>query len=278
MFCIQCGTPFELGQNFCKDCGARVNQQPDLIPPSETVKRMATQATMTSAARAKTAPVGKATDGALPFSTSRERQGISASVIVGASLALILGGSAVIYFGTDLFRPVRQETSVVEDIPASTGANLPRTRRRDEAKKSSESANDNLSSAPQSQEAQTPPAVSAHSPQPSPEISPRPTDGTEVARKSPSPPGGRDAQASGRSASKPPAPASRRAAGIYQTTRSATVFESASASSQVVANIPAGTRLDVVSAKGEWLEVHSRRGNPPGFIRREDAALVDKTE
>jgi hypothetical protein len=36
--------------------------------------------------------------------------------------------------------------------------------------------------------------------------------------------------------------------------------------------------LDVVSAKGEWLEVHSRRGNPPGFIRREDAALVDKTE
>jgi hypothetical protein len=281
MFCTQCGTPFELGQNFCKQCGARVNREPDLIPPSETVKRAATQATMTSAATAKTAPVGKATDGALPFSTSRERQGISASVIVAASLALILGGSAVIYFGTDLFRqPVRQETSVVADIPASTGANFPPTRRRDEAKKSSESANDHLSAAPQSQKAQTPPAVSARSPQPSPEVSPRPTDGTESARKSPSPPGGRDAQASGRSATKAPAPALRRssAAGIYQTTRATTVFESASASSQVVANIPGGTRLDVVSAKGEWLEVHSRRGNPPGFIRREDAALVDKTE
>ena len=28
MFCTQCGTPFELGQNFCKHCGARVSQQP----------------------------------------------------------------------------------------------------------------------------------------------------------------------------------------------------------------------------------------------------------
>ena len=46
----------------------------------------------------------------------------------------------------------------------------------------------------------------------------------------------------------------------------------------MIANIPGGTRLDVVNAKGDWLEVHSRRGNPPGFIRREDATLVEKTE
>jgi len=33
-----------------------------------------------------------------------------------------------------------------------------------------------------------------------------------------------------------------------------------------------------VNAKGDWLEVHSRRGNPPGFIRREDAAFLEKSE
>jgi hypothetical protein len=280
MFCTQCGTPFELGQNFCKHCGSRVNQRPDLIPPTETVKRETTQATMTSVAKAKTAPVGKATDDALPFSTSRERQGISAIVIVGACLALILAGSAVIYFGTDLFRqPVRQVTSVVADVPASTDASFPGTRRREEAKNSSESANDKLSSA---QQAQTPPPVPADSPQPRPEVSPKPlpkTDGSESTRKSQVPRAGLNGQSTERP-SKPPAAAARRggAGGTYQTTRSTTVFESPSASSQVVANIPGGTRIDVVSANGQWLEVHSRRGNPPGFIRREDATLVEKTE
>ena len=45
MFCTQCGTPFELGQNFCKHCGARVNQQPDLRTPTETPKREGPQVT-----------------------------------------------------------------------------------------------------------------------------------------------------------------------------------------------------------------------------------------
>jgi len=34
----------------------------------------------------------------------------------------------------------------------------------------------------------------------------------------------------------------------------------------------------VVNSKGEWLEVHSRRGNPPGFIRRQDAKFLEKTD
>jgi hypothetical protein len=46
----------------------------------------------------------------------------------------------------------------------------------------------------------------------------------------------------------------------------------------VVANIPAGTRVDVVNSKGDWLEVHSRRGNPPGFIKRQDAKFLEKTD
>lgn len=69
MFCTQCGTPFELGQNFCKHCGARVSQQPGPGTSSETVKRETTQTAIAPEARAKS--VAKATDDALRFSTSR---------------------------------------------------------------------------------------------------------------------------------------------------------------------------------------------------------------
>jgi hypothetical protein len=44
-----------------------------------------------------------------------------------------------------------------------------------------------------------------------------------------------------------------------------------------VANIPGGVRVNVVSASGDWLEVHSRRGNPPGFIRRDDAQFIESS-
>jgi hypothetical protein len=282
MFCTQCGTPFELGQNFCKHCGARVNQQPDLRTPTETPKREGPQ--VTTAPIAKAAPVGKVADDTLPYSPSRERQGISMSAIVGGCLALILAGSAVIYFGTDLLRqPAKQKTSDIADVPpASTDASSPDARRREEAKNSTEAVNDNPSSAQQSQEAQTPRPVPDDSAQPPPEASPKPvpkTDGSESTRKPQVPRAGLNEQATERP-SRPPASAAWRggAGGIYQTTRSTTVFESPSASSQVIANIPGGMRVDVVSAKGPWLEVHSRRGNPSGFIRREDATLVEKTD
>jgi hypothetical protein len=205
------------------------------------------------------------------------------SAIVGGCLALILAGSAVIYFGTDLLRqPAKQKTSDITDVPASPDASSPDARRREEARNSAKAVNDNLSSPRQSQEAQTSPPVPADTPQSAPEVSPIPapkTDETESTRKSQSPRAGQDTQATGR-ATRPPVAAALRAGvgGIYQTTRSTTVFESPSASSQVIANIPGGTRIDVVNAKGDWLEVHSRRGNPPGFIRREDAAFLEKSE
>ena len=191
MFCTQCGTPFELGQNFCKHCGARVNQQPDLRTPTETPKREGPQVTTAPIAKAKAAPVGKVADDTLPYSPSGERQGISMSAIVGGCLALILAGSAVIYFGTDLLRqPAKQKTSDITDVPASPDASSPDARRREEAKNSAKAVNDNLSSPRQSQEAQTSPPVPADTPQSAPEVSPIPapkTDGTESTRKSQSP-------------------------------------------------------------------------------------------
>jgi septal ring factor EnvC (AmiA/AmiB activator) len=61
---------------------------------------------------------------------------------------------------------------------------------------------------------------------------------------------------------------------FYQTVRSTSVFEEPSASSQKVGNIPSGSRVRVVGSTDDWLEVHSKQGRPPGFIRRDDAVLM----
>ena len=61
---------------------------------------------------------------------------------------------------------------------------------------------------------------------------------------------------------------------FYQTVRSTSVFEEPSASSQKVGSIPNGTKVRVVGSKDDWLEVRSKQGRPPGFIRRDDAVLT----
>jgi len=61
---------------------------------------------------------------------------------------------------------------------------------------------------------------------------------------------------------------------LYQTVRSTSVFEEASGSSRKVGSIPNGTRVRVVGSTGDWLEVRSKQGRPPGFIQRDDAVLM----
>jgi hypothetical protein len=70
----------------------------------------------------------------------------------------------------------------------------------------------------------------------------------------------------------------RRAAepGIYETVRATSVYEDPSASSRVLSQISQGTRVNVVRSVGDWLEVRSNRGNPPGFVRSDDAMSVSK--
>jgi len=68
-----------------------------------------------------------------------------------------------------------------------------------------------------------------------------------------------------------PAVVSRRTAGTYQTVRDTSVYASPTASSRVVASIPRGFKVTVVGSTGNWLEVRSATGKPPGFIRRSDA-------
>jgi len=65
-------------------------------------------------------------------------------------------------------------------------------------------------------------------------------------------------------------------AGTYQIIRSTSVFEQPSDSSREVAVVTQGTRVVVVGSSGDWLEVRSKLGRPPGFIRRDDAMFIDR--
>jgi hypothetical protein len=64
--------------------------------------------------------------------------------------------------------------------------------------------------------------------------------------------------------------------GVYQTLRATSVYEEPSASSRVLSQITKGTRVNVVRSLGDWLEVRSKRDNPPGFVRRDDVTFVTK--
>ncbi|HWH79045.1 MAG TPA: hypothetical protein VNT76_16800 [Candidatus Binatus sp.] len=62
--------------------------------------------------------------------------------------------------------------------------------------------------------------------------------------------------------------------GVYETVRSTSVYEEPSGAARVLNQIGKATRINVVRADGEWLEVRSKHGNPPGFIRSDDAMFV----
>ena len=76
------------------------------------------------------------------------------------------------------------------------------------------------------------------------------------------------APAPSRSARRPADP------GVYETTRATEVHEQPGESSRVISRIGRGTRVNVVRSDGDWLEVVSKRGNPPGFILRDDTMFV----
>ena len=61
---------------------------------------------------------------------------------------------------------------------------------------------------------------------------------------------------------------------FYETVRSTSVFEEPSASSRKVGSIPNATKVRVVGSTGDWLEVRSKVGRPPGFIRQDDAVIM----
>lgn len=61
----------------------------------------------------------------------------------------------------------------------------------------------------------------------------------------------------------------------YEVVRSTRVFSQPNDSSRPLARVEAGMEINVVGARDEWLEVRSRHGRPPGFIKRDTAVVKD---
>jgi hypothetical protein len=65
-----------------------------------------------------------------------------------------------------------------------------------------------------------------------------------------------------------------RAADTYEITQPSRVYAAPSELSQLIGKIEPGVKVNVVNTRDGWLEIHSKYGRPPGFIRREVAARV----
>ena len=264
MVCSRCGSQFEPVDNFCRNCGVRLSQSAGRAAGDESSGRERAQiiASAASSARPKTQP-SRASGDARP----QQRKDTHATMFFAVVL-LIAVAAAGVYFGTNVLRQ-----KIKPDRPYD--AEAPGSLSREEINRAGEPENSPMS-VPQSQSApfesseQRPNVVSKAWPNTeAPEVSPR---------KAPVKTDEQQSTDTTRSAKV--TPTSRRASGTgaYETRDSTPLFESPSSSSRVVANIPPATRVEVVSSKGDWLEVHSRRGNPPGFIRRQDAKFLEKTD
>jgi|SRR5687768_10677123 hypothetical protein len=275
MFCTQCGTQLDQGKNFCKNCGARVSQATaassgaalDPIEPTATATP-----SETSSRRAV----------AMTPTPARESGGNNRLIIGAAGVAVIVLAATGVYFGTDLFKPPASATPPRVAEPMTQTTEAPPLPSFEDTKDPGPAADNSAAVKPPLPFEPAPPT--AEPSKPSLESPPKPVQRADIPpapTQSQMQRAGQDAPAQGRAArSQPPVPSSRSggaAAGIYETRRATSVYEEPSASAKTVASIPQGTRVNVVSSSGDWLEVHSKRGNPPGFIRRDDAAFIEKS-
>jgi septal ring factor EnvC (AmiA/AmiB activator) len=66
----------------------------------------------------------------------------------------------------------------------------------------------------------------------------------------------------------------RASLGTYQVVRSSRVYAAPNELSRSIGEIEPGVNVNVVNNRDGWLEIHSKHGRPPGFIRREVAAKI----
>ena len=74
--------------------------------------------------------------------------------------------------------------------------------------------------------------------------------------------------------SKPSVKTAPRVQGQFQTVRPTQVFSGPSEDSALVANVDKGVKVNVVDSKDGWLEIRSKHGRPPGFIRQETTVRI----
>jgi predicted nucleic acid-binding Zn-ribbon protein len=65
--------------------------------------------------------------------------------------------------------------------------------------------------------------------------------------------------------------------GTYKVIQPSRVYAAPNELSRSLGDIEPGINVNVVNARDGWLEIHSKHGRPPGFIRREVAARIAST-
>lgn len=67
-----------------------------------------------------------------------------------------------------------------------------------------------------------------------------------------------------------PTPAAAAVAGPYRTLAEIDLREGPGTQHRVVTRLPAGIKVNVVRAEGDWLRVESKLGGKPGYLQRRD--------
>jgi hypothetical protein len=272
MFCTQCGNQIDSGKNFCGKCGAKVTSAaqpaPDISPSglaSEAAPTVIESRTPIQSAPSRAIDVETT---AAPSTSGRAGVGKQAMIIAGV---IIIAAGAGVYFGTDLLRQAPQPEPIAA-APALPPSALPVAPPVESAQAPSESKESDLW-----EPIQPPPGAPQPSGQAEPLTPAPPAPAKLVDPDQASAPRDRGAQ------ERPvPAPAAQARltarAGVFETTRSTTVFAEPSTSAKIVSNIDRGIRVNVVASNAEWLELRSRFGNPPGYIRREHTRPLGRAD
>jgi type IV secretory pathway VirB10-like protein len=197
--------------------------------------------------------------------TAKRRNG-KLNMIIAAAVIIVVGAGAGIYFGTDLLRPTPPPEPVAL-APTVPPIAAPPTQPEETAPAPRKTKqNDLWEPSPPTPE---PPTAN----QTEPPKSPPPPRAKAAPREEPAPPPRRAARERASEPGSGPGSQTRLApmAAVYETVRPTVVYAEPSTSSKVVSNIDSNVRLTVVGANNDWLELRSRLGNPPGFVRREHA-------
>ena len=64
--------------------------------------------------------------------------------------------------------------------------------------------------------------------------------------------------------------------GTFKTTRPTEIYSGPSENSALIASVGPGMKINVVSSRDGWLEIRSKHGRPPGFIRQEAAERMEQ--
>lgn len=278
MFCTQCGNQIDTGKNFCGKCGAKVTSvaqtAPDVSPSEfETPSTPTAIASRTERMSAPTQAIDVKTT-AVP--SRRASGGVGKQALMIAGVVIIAVGAAV-YFGTDLLRqaPQQQPTAVDAPVPPPAASQAPPA---ETAQAPSESKESDLWEPIQPAPAGPQPMVQAEPGALAPPAPAKPVAPNEAPAPLAGGPRDRGEQPT-RPVPAPPAQARLTASvGTFETIRSTTVFAEPSTAAKIVSNIDRGIRVNVVASNGEWLELRSRFGNPPGYIRREHTRPLGRAD